>query len=176
MKQPSHRCSTPNDPHRGGLDTPHTIHIGEAGVLGTDVEIGGVSPVLEPDRGNPTSKARARPGIDRAVPSAAWLCAAGASVRAGLEEAIDVSWWRMKVKRRKAFLGGRAGPRRRCPIPVKTEGVVATSSRRNLSISPQEICWVPAMVAGRPENERTMVDGPAEVRGPSSTRRRGNAR
>jgi hypothetical protein len=24
----------------------------------------------------------------------------------GLEEAIDVSWWRTKVKRRKAFLGG----------------------------------------------------------------------
>ena len=38
------------------------------GVPGTDVEIGGGSPVLEPDRGNPTSKARARPGIDRAVP------------------------------------------------------------------------------------------------------------
>jgi hypothetical protein len=38
---------------------------GRAGVPGTDVEIGGVSPDLEPERGNPTSKARARPGIDR---------------------------------------------------------------------------------------------------------------
>jgi hypothetical protein len=38
---------------------------GRRGVPGTDVEIGGVSPDLEPDRGNPTSKARARPGIDR---------------------------------------------------------------------------------------------------------------
>jgi len=37
-------------------------------VPGTDVEIGGGSPDLEPDRGNPTSKARARPGIDRAIP------------------------------------------------------------------------------------------------------------
>jgi DNA invertase Pin-like site-specific DNA recombinase len=130
-----------------------------------------------PDRGNPTSKRQGRgPGIDRAAPSAAWLCAAGVSVRAGLEEAIDVSWWRTRVKRRKAFLGGRAGPRRRCPIPVDAEGVVATSSRRNLSISPQEVCWVPAMFAGRPEDERTMVDGPAEVRGLRSTRRRGNAR
>ena len=65
----------------------------------------------DPDRGNPTPiVARARLGIDRAVPSAARLCAAGASVRAGLEEAIDVSWWRTKVKRRKAFLGGASRP------------------------------------------------------------------
>ena len=76
---------------------------------GTDVEIGGGSPDLEPDRGNPTSKARARPGIDRAVPSAAG-CAAGASVRAGLKEALDASWWRTKVKRRKAFLGWASRP------------------------------------------------------------------
>jgi len=96
----------------------------------------------------------------------------GVPVRAGLEEAIDVPWWRMRVKRRKAFLGGRAGPQRRCPIPVDAEGVVATRSRRNLSISPQEVCWVPALFAGRPENERTMVDGPAEVRGLRSTGRR----
>ena len=68
----------------------------------------------------------------------------GVSVRAGLEEAIGVSWWRTRVKRRKAFLGGRAVPQRRCPIPVDTEGVVATRSRRNLSVSPWEICWVPA--------------------------------
>ncbi len=62
------------------------------GVPGTDVEIGGVSLVLEPDRGNPTSKrARARPGVHRAVPvRPVWRC--GASVRAGLKEAIDVSW------------------------------------------------------------------------------------
>ena len=33
-----------------------------------------------------------------------WRC--GASVRAGLKEAVDASWWRTKVKRRKAFLGG----------------------------------------------------------------------
>src|SRR5947199_4437164 len=98
-----------------------------------------------------------------------------ASARAGLKEAIDAPWWRTKVKRRKAFLGGRADTQRRCPIPVIAEGVVATRSRRSLSVSPQEICWVPAVLAGRPENERTMVDGPAEVRGPSSTGRRGNA-
>jgi hypothetical protein len=81
-----------------------------SGVLGTDVEIGGGSPDLEPDRGNPTSMARAWPGTDRAVPSAAWLCAAGASVRAGLKEALDALWWRTKVKRRKAFLGWASWP------------------------------------------------------------------
>ena len=29
-----------------------------------------------------------------------------ASVRAGLEEAVDAWWWRTEVKRRKAFLAG----------------------------------------------------------------------
>jgi hypothetical protein len=29
-----------------------------------------------------------------------------ASVRAGLKEAVGALWWRTKVKRRKAFLGG----------------------------------------------------------------------
>ena len=98
----------------------------------------------------------------------------GVSVRAGLKEAIDALWSRTRVKRRKAFLGGRAGTQRRCPVPVDAEGVVATRSRRNLSVSPQEICWVPRF--GRPENERTKADGPAEVGGPRSTGRRGNAR
>src|SRR3954447_4371653 len=60
-----------------------------------------------------------------------------------------------------------------CLVP---EGVLATRSRRNLSVLPQEICWVPARGAGGPEDERTTADGPAEVGGPRSTRRRGNAR
>ena len=34
----------------------------------------------------------------------------GASVRAGLKEAIGASWWRTKVKRRKAFLGWASRP------------------------------------------------------------------
>jgi len=120
------------------------------GVPGTDVEIGGGSPDLEPDRGNPTSKARAWPGIDRAVPSAAWLCAAGASVRAGLKEALDALWWRTKVKRRKAFRdhgeisafhpGRSVGSRRGWPVGRRTKG------RR--------------------------LDGPAEVGGSRSTGRR----
>src|SRR5450755_2983817 len=110
-------------------------------MLGSEVEV--LS--RDPDRGEPvTEEARARLGIDRAVPSAAWLCAAGASVRTGLEEAIGVSWSRTKVKRRKAFLGGRAATQRRCPVPVVPGGVLATRSRRYLSVSPQEICWVPA--------------------------------
>jgi hypothetical protein len=31
-------------------------------------------------------------------------------VRAGLKVAVDASWWRTKVKRREAFLGGASGP------------------------------------------------------------------
>jgi hypothetical protein len=43
-------------------------------------------------------------------------------VRAGLKEAVDVSRSRTRVKRRKAFLGGRAGRRQRCPVPVGAGG------------------------------------------------------
>jgi len=97
----------------------------------------------DPDRGNPTLTRQGRGPELTGRLQCGWL-RCGASVRAGLEEAIGVSWWRTKVKRRKAFLGGRAVPQRRCPIPVVAEGVVATRSRRNLSVSPWEICWVPA--------------------------------
>ena len=130
-----------------------------------------------PDRGNPTPKRQGRGPELTGQPEDGRDCRGRrlASVRAGLKEAIGAPWWRTKVKRRKAFPGGRAGSQRRCPIPVDAGGVVATRSRRNLSISPQEVCWVPA-IAGRPENERTMADGPAEVREPRSTGRRGNAR
>lgn len=58
-----------------------------------------------PDRGNPTSIGK---GAARSSPggSSAWSFGAGrASVRAGLKEAVGASWWRMKVKRRKAFSG-----------------------------------------------------------------------
>ena len=98
----------------------------------------------DPDRGNPTLKRQGRgPELTgRSLCGLVTRC--GVSVRAGLKEAIGVSWWRTKAKRRKAFLGGRAVPQRRCPIPVVAEGVVATRSRRNLSVSPWEICWVPA--------------------------------
>src|SRR5450755_4132511 len=129
-----------------------------------------------PDRGNPTLKRQGRGPELTGRSQCGLVMRCGVSVRAGLKEAIGVSWSGTKVKRRKACLGGRADTQRRCPIPVDTEGVVATRSRRNLSVSPQEICWVPARVAGRPKNERTTADGPAEVRGPSSTGRRGNAR
>ena len=75
------------------------------------------------------------PGIDRAVPSAAWCCAAGASVRAGLKEAVDASWWRTKVKRRKAFLGGASRPLAAMPdsycwIRGRSGGAVTTKSQR----------------------------------------------
>jgi hypothetical protein len=97
-----------------------------------------------PDRGNSTLMRQGRGPELTGRSQCGLVMRCGISVRAGLEEAIGVSWSRTKVKRRKAFLGGRAVPQRRCPIPVDPEGVVATRSRRNLSVSPQEICWVPA--------------------------------
>jgi hypothetical protein len=39
---------------------------------------------------------------------------------------------------------------------------------------PREICWAPGLPVGR--RKRTKADGPAEVGGPCSTGRRGNAR
>jgi len=88
-----------------------------------------------PDRGNPTSKRQGRgPGIDRAVPSAAG-CAAGASVRAGLKEAIDALWWRTKVKCRKAFLGWVSRPTAAMPdscrwVRGRSGDAITTKSQR----------------------------------------------
>jgi hypothetical protein len=57
-----------------------------------------------------------------------------ASVRAGLKEAVGVLWSRTRVKRRKAFFGGRAGRQQRCPVPVGTGGrigdVITAKSQR----------------------------------------------
>jgi len=97
-----------------------------------------------PDRGNPTLKRQGRGPELTGRSHRGLVRRGGVSVRAGLKEAIGVSWWRTRVKRRKAFLGGRAVPQRRCPVPVDAEGVVATRSRQSLSVSPWEICWVPA--------------------------------
>ncbi len=97
----------------------------------------------DPDRGNPSLKRQGR-GPELTGRLAVGCLRRRVSVRAGLEEAIGVSWSRTRVKRRKAFLGGRAVPQRRCPVPVDAEGVVATRSRQSLSVSPWEICWVPA--------------------------------
>jgi len=81
----------------------------------------------DPDRGNPTLMRQGRGSELTGRSQCGWL-RCGVSVRAGLKEAIGVSWWRTKVKRRKAFLGGRAVLQRRCPVPVVAEGVVATRS------------------------------------------------
>ena len=130
-----------------------------------------------PDRGNPTLKRQGRgPGIDRAAP-VRLVVRCGVSVRAGLEEAIGVSWWRTKVKRCKAFLGGRAGHAAAMPDSCRDRGrigdAITTKSQR----------FTPGDLLGsgrvRPVGRRTRgrrLDGPAEVRGPCSTGRRGNAR
>jgi hypothetical protein len=103
-----------------------------------------------------------------------WVCR-WVSVRACLKEAVDALWSRTEVKRRKAFLGWASWPPAAMPDTCRAEGVVATRSGRNLNVLPREICWVPMMV-GRPEDEKTTADGPAEVGGPRTTGRRGNAR
>src|ERR1039458_5344519 len=86
-----------------------------------------------PDRGNPTLKRQGRGPELTGRSQCGLVMRCGVSVRAGLEEAIGVSWSRTKVKRRKAFLGGRAVSQRRCPIPVDAEGVDRKSTRLNSS-------------------------------------------
>src|SRR5437764_7807804 len=77
----------------------------------------------DPDRGNPTLKRQGRGPESTGRSQCGLVERCGVSVRAGLEEAIGASWWRTKVKCRKAFLGGRAVPQRRCPVAVDAEGV-----------------------------------------------------
>ena len=125
-----------------------------------------------PDRGNPTSMRQGRGPELTGRLQCGWLrCEAPA--RAGLKEAIDALWWRTRVKRRKALPGGRAGQRRRCPIPVCRDreriGDVITAKSQHLT--PGDLLGS-GDGAGRPENARTMVDGPVEVRGLRSTGRR----
>jgi hypothetical protein len=145
--------------------------VGELGCAGHDVEIGGGSPVLGPWQGESNIDWQGRGPEFTGRSARGWLCW-WASVRACLEEAVGAWWSRTKVKRRKAFLGWASWPRAAMPgTCCWAEGVVATRSRRNLSVLPREVCWVPLF--GRPEDERTMADGPAEVGGSRTTGRRG---
>ncbi len=100
----------------------------------------------------------------------------GVSVRAGLKEAIDVSWSRTRVKRRKASFGWVSWPPAAMPGSCRSRGrigdVIAVKSQR-LTLGG---LLGSGRLAGRPENERTTVDGPAEVGGSRTTGRRGNAR
>ena len=88
----------------------------------------------DPDRGNPTLTRQGRGPELTGRSQCGSVVRCGVSVRAGLKEAIGVSWWRTKVKRRKAFLGGRAVPQRRCPVPVVIQGrsgdAITTKSQR----------------------------------------------
>jgi hypothetical protein len=88
----------------------------------------------DPDRGNPTLKRQGRgPELTgRSQCGSAMRC--GVSVRAGLKEAIGALWWRTKVKRRKAFLGGRAVPAAAMPGSCRCRGrsgdAITTKSQR----------------------------------------------
>jgi hypothetical protein len=99
-----------------------------------------------------------------------------ASVRAGLKEAVGVSWLRTRVKRRKASLGWVSWPPAAMPGSCRSLGrigdVIAAKSQR---LTPGDLPGSGREV-GRPEDERTEADGPVEVGGSRSTGRRGNAR
>ena len=97
----------------------------------------------DPDRGNPTLTRQGRGPELTGRLQCGWL-RCGVSVRAGLEEAIGASWSRTRVKRRKASLVGEPSRSGDALFLSLSKGVVATPSRRNLSVSPWEICWVPA--------------------------------
>ncbi len=129
----------------------------------------------DPDRGNPTSMRQGR-GPELTGWSQCGCLRCGASVRAGLKEAVGVSWSRTRVKRRKASFGWVSWPPAAMPCSCRSRGrigdVIAAKSQR---LTPGGLLGS-SRLAGRPENERTTVDGPAEVGGSRTTGRRGNAR
>ena len=128
-----------------------------------------------PDRGNPTLMRQGR-GPEFTGRSQCGCLRCGASVRAGLKEAIDASWSRTRVKRRKASFGWVSWPPAAMPCSCRSRGrigdVIAAKSQR---LTPGDLLGS-GRLAGRPENERTKADGPAEVGGSRTTGRRGNAR
>ncbi len=132
-----------------------------------------------PDRGNPTSRRQGRGPEFTGRPAGGrfeTVCWRG-SVRACLEEAVDALSLRTRVKRRKAFPGWVSWPSAAMPDSCWSRGrsgdVIAAKSQR--------LTLGGLLGSGRfwPVGRRTRgrrLDGPAEVGGPRSTGRRGNAR
>jgi len=75
------------------------------------------------------------------------------SVRAGLEEAVGARWWRTRVKRRKASVVGELARSGDALFLLVPRAYWRRDRREISSVLPQEICWVPARLAGRPEDE-----------------------
>jgi hypothetical protein len=96
----------------------------------------------------------------------------GASVRAGLKEAIGALWSRTRVKRRKALPGWVSWPIAAKPCTCRAGGRSGDAIMAKSQRFTQGDLLGPGQLAGRPEDERTMADGPAEVGGPRSTGRR----
>ena len=95
----------------------------------------------------------------------------GVSVRAGLKEAIGVSWWRTRVKRRKAFLGWASRPPAAMPDSCRCRGRIGDAiTAKSQRFTQGDLLG--SGFAGRPEDERTKADGPAEVGGSRTTGRR----
>src|SRR6202158_3495267 len=82
----------------------------------------------DPDRGNPTLMRQGRGPELTGRLQCGWL-RCGASVRAGLEEAIGASWSRTKVKRRKAVLVQETAGQPALPI-VTAENPKGATRRR----------------------------------------------
>ncbi|MDQ3587217.1 MAG: hypothetical protein M3433_03035 [Actinomycetota bacterium] len=86
-----------------------------------------------PDRGNPTSMRQGR-GPEFTGRFAGGCVRWRASVRAGLEEAVDVPWLRTRVKRRKASFGWVSWPPAAMPGSCRSRGrigdVTAAKSQR----------------------------------------------
>jgi hypothetical protein len=129
-----------------------------------------------PDWGNPTSMRQGRGPEFTGRSQCGLFMRCGASVRAGLKEAIGVSWSRTRVKRRKASFGWVSWPPAAMPGSCWSRGrigdvIAAKSQRLTLGDLPGS-----GRKAGMPEEEGTEADGPAEVGGSRTTGRRGNVR
>jgi len=126
-----------------------------------------------PDRGNPTPMTQGRGPESTGRPAGTYR--RWASVRAGLKEAVGAPWTRTKVKRRKAFLGWVSRPPAAMPSPCRSRGRIGDAiTAKSHRLTPGDLPGPDAV--GRPEDQRTRADGPAEVGGSRRSGRRGNAR
>jgi hypothetical protein len=105
-----------------------------------------------PDRGNPTLMRQGR-GPEFTGRLAGGCLRWRVSVRAGLEEAVGARWWRTQVKRRKASVVGKPACGGDALFLLVLRAYWRRDHREISSVLPQEICWVPAGLAGRPEDE-----------------------
>src|SRR3974390_810608 len=118
-----------------------------------------------PDRGNPTSTRQGRGSELTGRSQCGLVVGGGASGGGGLGGAIDVSWSRTRVKRRKASFGWVSWPPAAMPCSCRSRGAYWRRDRGEISASYPGRSAGLRLLAGRPEDEVTEADGPAEVGG-----------